>query len=167
MIFMEKLYDIIGSFSTMIDETTDNENPWLGRVIIDDKNFFEGVIENACYSQLYFTFGKIDNGKILLFTGDNELDSVPKQYSAIKNKSSYYGIYSAKDAYTEVPMGECFINLTSADMTREVTDYELTIVKRKTEEEKKKINETTRTLYDNFVSSYKNKQKVNKSLKTG
>ena len=163
---MERLYDITGSFSTIADESG-YENAWLGRIIIDDDNFFEGVLENVCYNQLYFTFGKVDKDKILLFTGDNELDCVPKQYSAKKNNNSYYGIYSAKDVYAEVPMGECSIKLTSADMTRDVTDYEVNIVKRKTAEEKNKINETTRKLYENFISSYKNNEKVNKSVKTG
>lgn len=160
---MKKLYDITGSFSTIADESS-YENTWLGRIIIDDDNCFEGVIENICYNKKFLTFGKVDKDKLLLFTGDNELDSVPKQYSATKNKNSYYGIYSAKDAYTEVPMGECSVILSSADMTREVTDYELTKVKIMTEEEKSKINETTKTLYESFIS---NNKIVNKSVKTG
>lgn len=155
---MKKILDL-SCIYTLTPEEDAEENKITGRILLDENNNFEGVVENGLNKTNYLVFGYLDDKKIDFVMGNDELDEVPKRFLTINKNDTYNGSVSAKDIFTEVPLGSCIIKKRDAEKTREVTDYEESVIEKNIEILKTNLGERTKELYDNF--------KENKTNKTG
>ena len=155
---MEKILDISGMLANFLGEYTD-ENCWIGRVILNENNRFEGVIEKLFSNDTYFIFGNMDSEHLDFIIGNNEDEEVPKRLVVYKDINCFEGSYSAKDIHTEIPMGDCRARIYPADQTREVSDYEMTILKNGINREKENFDERTKELYDAYKQELDGKVK--------
>ena len=148
---MEKILDISGSFSNFCGEYLDDDCI-IGRIILDNNNRFEGVIEKLFLNDSYFVFGHLDSEQIDFIIGNDEVDEVPKRIVVYKDKNFFAGSYSAKDIYSEIPMGESRIRIYPADQTREVSNFEISTLKNEIMCHKEKLGERTKELYVAYIS---------------
>lgn len=153
---MEMIFDISGMQTNILGEYTD-ENCWIGRIILNENNRFEGVMEKLFSNKTFFLFGKLDSEKLDFIIGNNEDEEVPKRMVVLKKDGCYEGTYSAKDIYTEVPFGECKVRIYPADQTREVSDYEMSVLKNGIIKQKEVLGERTKTLYDAYQQEQEEK----------
>jgi len=155
---MKKILDLSSIYTLSFADDAE-ENNITGRILLDKDNNFEGVVVNDLNKTNYLVFGYLDKNKIDFIMGNDELDEVPKRFLSIHENDSYNGTVSAKDIFTEVPLGSCIIKKRDAEKTREVTGYEESVIEKNIEILKTNLGERTKELYDNF--------KENKTNKTG
>lgn len=155
---MKKIIDL-SCIYTLTPEEDAEENNITGRILLDKDNNFEGVVVNDFNKTNYLVFGYLDDNKIDFVMGNDESEEVPKRFLTINENDTYNGSVSAKDIFTEVPLGSCIIKKRDAEKTREVTDYEESVIEKNIEILKTNLGERTKELYDNF--------KENKTNKTG
>lgn len=153
---MERILDISG---TITNGEFFDEDYLIGRIILNENNTFEGAAEKIFSNDCYFIFGNLNSEELDFIIGNDELTEVPKRVHAFLDKGCFIGDITAKDAYVEVPFGECSIRIRPADQTRELSDYEMTVLKNNIKYQKKLLGKRTKELYDMYQ---KNENKVKK-----
>lgn len=149
---MKKLVDIGGIYTNSFGEY-EEENYLFGRILVDDNNNFEGTLENNFSNNTYFVFGSLDKTGLEFIIGNNETEAVPKKVTThIEDDNSFDGNFYATDGFNEIALGECRMIARPADQTREVTNYELSIVDNQIKIQKEELGETTSRLYNDFLS---------------
>ena len=148
---MKKILDIGGIYTNAFGEY-EEENYLLGRLLLDEKNNFEGIVENNSSNCSYLVFGSLKGDELDFIIGNDEREEVPKRFVTNKQDNCFDGSIYAKDKYNEIHLGECRISVRPAEKRREVTDYELSIVNNQIKLQKVSLGERTRELYSDFVS---------------
>ena len=151
---MKKILDIGGMYTNSFGEYEEG-NYLLGRILLDDDNRFEGVVESNCSNSSYLVFGHLNKDQLDFIVGNDEIKEVPKRLKTQKNNNVFDGTLYAKDIFNEIPMGECRVSIRPAEQTREVTDYELSIIKRQIELQKINLGFRTKELYADFIEKEK------------
>ena len=144
-----ELIDIYGR-SAQENATYDLENCWFGRILSDEKGKFEGVVEDYFEENKYFIFGDMTPASIVVTRCAVEDKEMSKKFDGLKEREKYYGTVSAVYEEQEEVLGECRISLQPAELTREITNFELTRLKRQMEEMKKQLGPNSRNLYQTF-----------------
>ena len=158
---MKKILDIGGIYTNAFGEY-EEENCLFGRVLIDDDNRFEGVVESNFSNSSYLVFGHLNKEQLDFIVGNDESEDVPKRFITKKNDNVFDGTIYAKDMFNEIPMGECRMSIRPAEQTREVTDYEFSIVNRQIELQKITLGYRMKELYANFKETEKKKTGLKK-----
>ena len=158
---MEKLLDIGASLTVYCGEESEKENLY-GRVILTEDNKFEGVAENIFSNGTYFIFGNLESNKLDFIIGSDETEEVPKRVIVYFDRGVYRGSTYAKDIYNEIPFGECRTILKPADQTREVSGYEISIVKNSIKNQKENLGERSQELYELFKEEKNKVKKIGK-----
>lgn len=148
---MKKIIDIGGIYTNSFGDYED-ENYLFGRILLDEKNNFEGIVENHFSNYRYLVFGSLKKDGLDFIIGNDETEEVPKRFITHKQDDCFGGSIYAKDRYNEIPLGECRISIRPAEQTREVTDYELFIINNQIEFQKISLGERSRELYSDFIS---------------
>lgn len=151
---MKKLLDIGGIYTNSFGEY-EEENYLSGRILVDDNNRFEGVVESDFSNASYLVFGHLNKDQLDFIVGNDESEEVPKRFITQKNADAFDGTMYAKDIYNEIPMGECRMSIRDAEQTREVTSYELSIVNRQIELQKINLGSRTKELYADYIGEEK------------
>ena len=164
---MERIIDIYGH-SAEYDEMYQLENSWFGRVIIGEDQKFEGIVEDFYQTAKYFVFGQVTEQELFVTKCTKQDTDLPCYFSGKQDDGKFYGDYSVKNQYVEIPLGECKMSLLSADKTRDESDTEMRELKVAIAEYKHHLGEIGNTLHKEFeVSRIRGPQQapVNKSIK--
>ena len=94
---MKKIIDLNGTYSS-----AEIENKWVGRVLLDSNNYFEGFIENYYYNEISYVFGYLDseNFKMIVCSKDN--NEMPKKYNKRLNINSPDNAQEKKNKLSEI-----------------------------------------------------------------
>lgn len=149
---MEKIIDVFG-YSAEFDDVYRTDDSWFGRVLVGEDNQFEGVVEDFYQTDYYFVFGEMKDKSIRLIKLSRNDRDVPYLFEATKENRKFYGDYSAKNLYVEIPLGECQVSLLPADATREESDYEKDGIRLKMEDLKQQLGEIGQSIYQDFSNS--------------
>lgn len=148
---MKKIIDLNGTYSS-----AEIENKWVGRVLLDSNNYFEGFIENYYYNEISYVFGYLDseNFKMIVCSKDN--NEMPKKYDCVRFDRTYDGKISVTDLFIDIEIGQCSIKAQNAEITREGSNYELSIIEETTKRQKEIVNSNSEAIIRLFENT-KNK----------
>ena len=156
------LIDIYGR-STQEDAAYDLENCWFGRVLETKNGKFEGITQDYYGENTYFIFGTITPVSIIVTRCPIIGNEMSKKFDGLKEKDKYYGTVSVIYEEEEEALGECIITLLPAELTREITDFEVERLKERIQDAKKQLSPNNKQVYNSFLKRKENsKVKVKK-----
>lgn len=152
-----ELMDIYGSYSIDKEEPEEDER-WFGRVLVNERGEFEGVVEDFPKTKKFFVFGIYTRESINVtrcVAGDEEL---PRRYDGLKEDRRYYGTVEMITDDNNFVIGTSRVSIIPAENNREVTTYETDPLKQEMMKMRKGLGSTSMTLYRDFYH-----QKVEKA----
>lgn len=164
---MERIIDIYG-YKAYFDQPYQLEDTWFGRVILQENQTFEGIVEDYYQTEKTMVFGKIGESSIELTQCAKGDDEVPYFYDTKEEDGKFYGDYFAKNPYVVIPLGECKLSVFPSEKTRESSEEELKDLKKDIIRFKHTLGEVGETLYQRFEISRVDEavtEKVNKQVR--
>ncbi len=132
------------------DEMYDPEDSFIGKIIIDEDEKFEGIVQNYNHTSRHFVFGLIKDDKMRLYRCTKSDKELPKVYRG--NKESLYrfeGEVSATTAFAECPLGECRMTVMDPNLYYDIDeDQEIQQVGELVDDFKKSLGKDTEALYN-------------------
>ena len=150
----DKLMDIYGHYACY-DDYYHLDDSWLGRVIVHKDKTFEGVAESYEGDYRYLLVGNVGDGFINCFVNGGNFNNprLYKDFVCGPDKTKYYGSCYVTDGYFDLAIGESKISLRPAEKIREVTDGEISSLRRFIEETKESLTDKQRKGYEQILES--------------
>lgn len=157
---MGKVFDIYAFWN--FGEGFDDDNGFAGKLILGDKDVFEGVIYDNYLGEA-FIFGKFTEASIIVNVHFSNLETPPFIYEAKKDEDEYCGeIYGLDNLFEKTMLGHTFINVL-ASSEKDILAQEIQAVQSEIDFWKSVfMNEYSELLYLDFLSDVE-KSKEGKS----
>ena len=148
---MKKIMDVYGYYANA-EDMFEKEDSFYGSVLVDQDNTFEGVVQEYCGEEYSLVFGKVSKDKIDFVKVQRNDARVAHRLEAERENDKYYGYYSAKSIYIEIPIGECKVSTLPADKTREETEFERNLLQARIQVMSSDLGPLGQELYQDFIN---------------
>lgn len=148
---MKEIRDLI-CLKTNYDEMYNENDAYIGTIIIDEANTFEGILIDSSSKKENFVFGIVQDGELIeVYKASTEEDELPRAFKGTMIDGKYRGDYLASSAYYEYAVGECQISVIDPYWYRESGYGEELKVERLVLDHKRKMNKESQELYRTII----------------
>ena len=154
---MKQIKDINCICTTM---NQGSKNRYVGKVALDKKGFFEGILVDLSTRRNYLAFGYYKEGIILNIVKGicDDRSEYPKEIRLRKSDKSYKGEISIKSSFADFPIGKGEVQVLEINRTRREQKEELDNLNRRVMILKSNMNKETKEVYQKVMP----KQEVEK-----
>ena len=103
-------------------DSKEKEKIYIGKIIVNEKYIFEGIIQNIEQDQEYYIIGKTDQENNIQKMHMYSPEELPKVYIKSRETNDNQGFLQSKTSTGKVIIGECKIRIIDPYTYREVNE---------------------------------------------